>query len=92
MLGLYNEHVGIWGHKASPQKFTIRIEWEGNKFQWRRITTLPLFPYTEEIDRGTEQSHYGKYGLKGYNLHFWYLISSVVESQSKDPPKIAAKR
>ena len=47
---------------------------------------------TEEIDRGTKQSHYGKYGLKGYNLHFCYLISSAVESQNKYPPKIAAKR
>ena len=44
-----------------------------------------------EVDRGTKQNHHGKDDFKGYNLHLWYLIDTVIESQNKDPPKIAAK-
>ena len=44
-----------------------------------------------EVDRGTKQNHHGKYDFRGYNLHLWHLINSVVESQNKDPPKFVAK-
>ena len=51
---------------------------------------LTFLSGTEEIDRGAKQNYYSKYDFKGYNIHLWYLVSSVVESQNKDCPKLLA--
>ena len=46
---------------------------------------------TKEFDWGTKRNHHGEYVFKGYNLHSWYFISSIVESQKNDCPKTVAK-
>ena len=50
-----------------------------------------LLAGTEDLDWEAKENHHGEYFFKGYNLHLWSFISSVVESQKKVGPEIVAK-